>query len=118
MLEECFQIFLRTLLKGKIIKLKTYGVEGKFITLLENDLKKLKPKGSPKWSQFFLEKILAEVPQRSVLGPLIFLIQINDLPRDISSICKMFADDNSLFPKVKDSRLSLSDLNYDLETIN
>ena len=79
MLEECFQIFLRTLLKGKIIKLKTYGVEGKFITLLENDLKKLKPKGSPKWSQFFLEKILAEVP---VLGPLIFLIQINDLPHD------------------------------------
>ena len=34
------------------------------------------------------------------------------LPRDISSICKMFADDTSL------SSLSLSDLNYELETIN
>ena len=30
----------------------------------------------------------------------------------------MFADDNSLFSKVKDSSLSLSDLNHDLETIN
>ena len=34
------------------------------------------------------------------------------LPHDISSICKMFADDTAL------SSLSLSDLNYELETIN
>ena len=30
----------------------------------------------------------------------------------------MFADDNSLFSKVRDFSLSLSDLNYDPETIN
>ena len=30
----------------------------------------------------------------------------------------MFGDDTSLFSKVKDSSLSLSDLNYDMETIN
>ena len=64
------------------------------------------------------KKIVAVVPQGSVLGPLLFLIYINDLPHDISSICKMFADDTSLFSKVKGSSLSLSDLNYDLETIN
>ena len=40
--------------------------------------------------------------------PLVFLIYINDLPHEISSISKMFADDNSLFSKVKDSSLSLS----------
>ena len=30
----------------------------------------------------------------------------------------MFADDTSLFSKVKDTKVSLLDLNYDLETIN
>ena len=64
------------------------------------------------------KKIPAGVPQGSVLGPLLFLIYTNDLPHDVSSVCKMFADDTSLFSKVKDSSLSLSDLNYYLEKIN
>ena len=56
--------------------------------------------------------ILAGVPQGSLLGPFLFLIYINDFYHEISSICKMFADDTSLFSKVKDSSLSLSDLNH------
>ena len=49
------------------------------------------------------KKILAGFPQESVSGPRRLLIYINDLPHDISSVCKMFADDTSLFLKVKDS---------------
>ena len=53
-----------------------------------------------------------------LLGPLLFLVYINDLPDGINSLCKMFADDTSLFSKVYDIRKSASNLNNDLEKIS
>ena len=54
----------------------------------------------------------------SVLGPLLFLIFINDLPDGITSLCKIFADDTSLFSKVYDIDISAKELNSDLENIS
>ena len=42
------------------------------------------------------------VPQGSVLGPLFFLIYINDLVDNLSSEAKSFADDSSLLSVVYD----------------
>ena len=46
------------------------------------------------------KKINAGVPQGSVLGPLLFLVYINDLIDGISCNIKLFADDASLFTRV------------------
>ena len=47
-----------------------------------------------------------------------FLIYINDIPEGIQSICKIFADDTSLFSIVKKDKLSENSLNSDLEKVS
>ena len=59
----------------------------------------------------------AGVFQGSILGPLLFLICMNDLPDNLSTNVKLFADDASLFSVVHDIATSFLDLNYDLNRV-
>ena len=44
------------------------------------------------------------IPQVSVLGPLLFVIFINDLPDAVSSTIKIFADDTKIYRKVNNEQ--------------
>ena len=61
---------------------------------------------------------MSEIPQGSVLGPLLFLIYINDLPDGINLLCKIFANDTSLFSKVYGIHKSASKLSDHLQKIS
>ena len=102
---------------GLIFKLKQNGISGSLLKLFENYVHNRKQRVV--LNGFFSDysSIESGVPQGSVLGPLLFLIYINDLERNITSNIKFFADDTMLFSIVKDHVISANDLNHDLGMI-
>ena len=85
--------------RGLLFKLKPYGVEGELLFLLKYYLRNREQRVILNGQTSDSRKINSGVPRGSVLGPLLFLIYINDLPDTIAYICKIFADDTSFFFK-------------------
>ena len=96
------------LLKGLLFKLKAYGIEGDKRSSWECYLSNREQTVVLNGQTSDWKKIDSNLPQGSVLGPLLFLIYIymyvcmyvNDLPDGITSRCKIFADDTSPFQKL------------------
>ena len=104
--------------EGLLYKLKSMGISGDFYKLLENYLSGRFQRVVLNGQSSSWRPVLAGVPQGSILGPLLFLIYINDLPNKLKSNAKLFADDTSLFTVVQDEIESANVLNDDLCSIS
>ena len=94
------------------------GISGELYVLIENYLSGrlqiviLNEKTSS-W-----RPILVRVPLYPILGPLLFLIYINDLPNGLKTNAKLFADDTSLFTFIHDKNESSNALSNDISSIS
>ena len=105
---------------GLIFKLEQNGICGSVLTWLKHYLKDRKQHVLVNGQQSIWGNIKAGVPQGSVLGPLLFLIYINDIVHVIN-YCKirLFADDTCLYIIVDNTRQEAAiRMNKDLESIN
>ena len=104
--------------KGLIFKLKQNGISNKILNITTDFLSFRKKRVVLNGQASPWVSIEAGVLQGSILGPLLFLIYINDLSDDLSTTAKLFADDTPLFSIVQNVSTSASHLNNDLSKIS
>ena len=98
--------------EGIIFKLTCNGISGNLLNFIENYLSGRQQRVVLNGKESNWMRI-----HGSVLGPLLFLVYINDLTDNISSDMRLFADDSSLFTCVKDIDITHEQLVTDLKTI-
>jgi len=103
---------------GVVHKLKCNGISGNLLNFFENYLKNRHQRVILNGTESNWRKINSGVPQGSVLGPLLFLVYINDLTDDISSQMRLFADDSSMFTRVNGIDVTQEKLIEDLEAVS
>jgi len=103
-----------------LMKLKYYGLNGSALMLIESYLKSRKQRvgvGLPKIYSSYTN-ITEGVPQGSILGPLLFLVYINDISNtDLISNIIMYADDTTALFKEKTKNDMLNSLTIALTNI-
>ena len=84
-------------------KMKTLGLENSALNWIKSYLTERKQVTQFKNFTSSTEIIKSGVPQGSILGPLLFLCYVNDLPNAFDGICKMlaYADDTQLLVSAK-----------------
>ena len=83
----------RRLLKN----LRAYGIRGKLHVWIKEFLSNRTQKVVVEGKESATAQVKSGIPQGSVLGPILFLVYINDLPSVILVLKKLFADDAKLY---------------------
>ena len=83
-----------------LYKLKKVGIEGEMLSWIESFLSERYQRVSIKQSHSKWTRIRSGVPQGSVLGPILFILYINDLPDLVKASCSIFADDTKLIKTI------------------
>ena len=104
--------------KGLLFKLESIGISDSLLLWFRDYLANRKQRVVLPCAASSWKHIKAGVPQGSILGPLLFLIYINDIVDEIHSSIRLFADDTSLYIIVNDPQQAANILNADLAKLH
>ena len=99
-------------------KLQNYGIRGLPLELMRSYLRgrKQRVKCGNHYSEYL--NVVCGIPQGSTLGPLLFILYINDLPLLVNLSTILFADDTCVISSNSDMSLLIYDINQKLNRIN
>ena len=104
--------------RGLLFKLRQHGIAGSLLKWISDYLSDRTQRVAVKSCVSSTRSVNAGVPQGSVLGPLLFLIYVNDIADSLLSLTRLFADDSSLFYSTS-SILDLQGIiNHDLQILS
>jgi len=78
-----------------------YGIDGKLLSWLTNFLQEWLQRVGLNGENSEWVEVSSGVPQGSVLGPLLFVLYVNDIVKFIQSELEIFADDTKIYPVIE-----------------
>lgn len=84
-----------------LYKLRNYGIEGNILDWIKDFLYKRRQRVRVHNDFSEWRDVTSGVPQGSVLGPVLFIMYMNDIPDAVEATCKIFADDTKIYKNVK-----------------
>ena len=99
-----------------LFKLSGYGIQDKTLDWIKSFLSDRSQRVVVEGEQSDPAPVTSGVPQGSVLGPILFLVFINDLPKCVGSSCRLFADDTIVYKEISSPADSAA-LQQDLEAL-
>jgi hypothetical protein len=83
-----------------IAKLRSYGIQNNLLAWIESFLIGRRQRVNVNGTKSEWKEVISGVPQGSVLGPILFICYINDMPETVKSLIRIFADDTKVFSKI------------------
>ena len=99
-----------------LVKLNSYGIQQKTLEWIKSFLSNRTQRVVVDGEYSEPAPVTSGVPQGSVLGPILFLVFINDMPNCIKSQCRLFADDTIVYREIS-STADTAILQEDLDAL-